>query len=190
MVFKKKKGRGPTATGRPAAPPEELCYSNLDADEKRDYDRQPKQASRGTSSQERSGDSPTSSGLRSGKLLSSTPPRLVHESVGRPPLNDDPMTTNTLKARKRELYHQHATETVSSKRASAAKARWTLNINPVHSSGCQDDSGSELEEMSIDSDEELNEGHLVPELNPEDEYDWTSSNSTCNKRCQSQSDFK
>ena len=79
---------------------------------------------------------------------------------------------NNNKARKHELYHQHATETVSSKRASAAKARWTLKINQTHSSGCQDDSGSELEEMSID-DEELNEGHLVPALNPKDD-DWTS----------------
>ena len=36
MVFKKKKGCGVNATGRDAAAPEELTFSNLDPDEKRE----------------------------------------------------------------------------------------------------------------------------------------------------------
>ena len=46
MVFQKKKGRGIAATGRKVSNQEDLCYSNLDANGKRRYDRLHKQKSR------------------------------------------------------------------------------------------------------------------------------------------------
>ena len=173
MVYKKKKGRGVAATGRDPAATEDITFSNLDPDKKREYFRQHMQDSRAGSAKETEA-KPSSSGLTSGKSIAcneekdDTPPRL---SLGRPPLGDNPMTPNTLKSRKRELYHKKSEESLSKKRANAVKIRWQPRMKVT--SPCHDNSDSELEEMTLDSDDEPGE---LEELDPDEtnQYDWTS----------------
>ena len=177
------KGKRSGSTGRPKGPGK-ADVKNMGDDERKEYFRMAKQKERSAACVPKEtfpSKTPTTpsgkSTTRSGTVYSpSNKETSAPKSVGRPPLDDHAMTPNTLKMRKRKLYHAKEQEKqdadkqreISSARSAAAHVRWNNRLDSTDVSENADSSSTaEVAPTDTARMEETNMEESISEANQE-----------------------
>ena len=199
MVFTK--NRGKKVTGRLPKNEEDKVVSNMNKEERREYNKQAKQKEREcfdqslafSSSIEKDLEMTPSSGKNcSGKIYSSSTSTETTSNEpkkpGKRPLSEKTITPNTIKRRNSELYYEKVhtekeiqlKDSVSSTRSSVAKVRWNMRLrNPANDPANEgDNNGPKSESASLESDEDTQLNDTQPENIQDSESNLTAIDTT------------